>query len=170
MALDIESIKSKITEWLIEEGFEVKKMPVPPKAKLRWGLEALTPPPIRIKLNILSIPQRDDVVFFRLPVSLSDTHQKAYSKLDKQERIRLYFELYRSLLTMCPKCHVILAPNPTDLKNIMVSRMLFLDNVTRQSLSDTMTMLMNSFIVISAVLNANLSHQAPESAGLTMHI
>ena len=173
MALSIEAVKSKIMEWLIEEGFEVKKMPTPPQAKIRWGLEAITPPPLRVKLNILSIPQRDDVVFFRLPVSLSPQHATAYSKLEKQERVRLYFEIYRGLLSMCPVCHVILAPNPVELKNIMVSRMLHLDSLTRQSLSDTMILLMNSFIMVSAILNTNLARhgaQGPEGAGLTMHI
>ncbi|MEB3772784.1 MAG: DUF2299 family protein, partial [Desulfurococcales archaeon] len=84
---DKNELRERIINLFLDEGFEVKKLPQPPQVNINWGLEVITPPPMRIKIHVISIPGKEDRIIVTLPVTISPQHLAEYNKLSPKEKI-----------------------------------------------------------------------------------
>jgi len=149
-------IRDLITEWLIEEGFEVKKLPEIPQIRFKWGLDVFTPPPLRVNIKIFKPEERLDRVIILLGVGVSPEHLQALSKLKPEERLRFSSKLLYRLITACNNCSIALQPNPVDLKGVSVAITFFDSEVNKDFKPILLKMLMvlvNSFLLIVSTFN-----------------
>ncbi|MEB3825272.1 MAG: DUF2299 domain-containing protein [Desulfurococcales archaeon] len=149
-------LREKIVNMFLDEGFEVKKLPVTPQVKLNWGLEVITPPPIRVKLHVISIPGKEDRLIVTLPVTISPQHMVEYSKLAPRDKIELYASITQKLIFTCPTCTIVLQNNPLDLRNIAVSKVLMIEDLDAKSIVENFSLMVNLFNIIISEINRML--------------
>jgi len=149
-------VKELITSWLIEEGFEVKKLPPTPQVRFTWGLDLYTPPPLRVNIKVFKPEERQDRVIILLGVGVSPEHQQALSKLKPEERLKFSSKLLYRLITVCNICSVAIQPNPVDIKGVSVAMTFFDSEVNNNFKPRLLNMLMtmvNSFLLIVSTFN-----------------
>ena len=118
-------VKKLITEWLVEEGFEVKKLPATPQVRFTWGLDIFTPPPLRVNIKIFKPEERPDRVIMLLGVGVSPEHQQALTRLKPEERLKFSSRLLYRLIMACNSCSIAIQPNPVDPKGVSVALTFF---------------------------------------------
>jgi len=150
---DKNELRERIINLFLEEGFEVKKLPQPPQVNINWGLEVITPPPLRIKLHVVSIPGKEDRVIVTLPVTISPQHMAEYEKLNPKNKIDLYSSMLQKLIHTCPTCQIVLQPNPLELRNIAVSKVVMVEELDPKTVIEVFTLMMNCFNVIISEIN-----------------
>ena len=150
---DKNELRERIINLFLEEGFEVKKLPQPPQVNINWGLEVITPPPLRIKLHVVSIPGKEDRVIVTLPVTISPQHMAEYEKLNSKNKIDLYSSMLQKLIHTCPTCQIVLQPNPLELRNIAVSKVVMVEELDPKTVIEVFTLMMNCFNVIISEIN-----------------
>ncbi|BAA80700.1 conserved hypothetical protein [Aeropyrum pernix K1] len=144
-------LKNKILAWLADE-FNVSVKSLPKNAPLDWAIKAETQAPVKVAL-VIQKPRGRDVVAVTIGIALSQKHREALSKLGPGAREEFAVSLVRDLIALCPHCRVIAQPNPRDLQTILISRELYSDSLTRQSLIDASVTLVNMFLVTVLKLN-----------------
>ncbi len=149
-------VKKLITEWLVEEGFEVKKLPAAPQVKFTWGLDVFTPPPLRVNIKIFKPEERPDRVIILLGVGVSPEHQQALSRFKPKERLKFSSRLLYRLITACNNCSVAIQPNPVDLKGVSVASTFFDAEVSegfKPKLLNMLMVMVNAFLLIVSTFN-----------------
>jgi len=149
-------IKELITNWLIEEGFEVKKLPQAPQVKFIWGLDIFTPPPLKVNIKLFKPEEKPDRIIFLLGVGVSPEHQVSLSKLSPEKRLSFSSKLLYRLITACNRCSVAIQPNPVDPKGISVGLTVFDTEINegfKPELLSRLMVLVNSFLLIVSTFN-----------------
>ena len=149
-----EALKSKILSWLAEE-FDVASEPVPPNLPLEWALRVTTRGPTRISAVVQKAKGKDSIAV-TLGVSVSEFHVSRMRELRREERLRLIHEIHRDVLLLCPSCIVALQVEDDVLRNVLVTKILYLDTLTRQALMDTVKTLINVVPLVSGAMIARL--------------
>ncbi len=145
-----------ITNWLIEEGFEVKKLTVMPPIKILWGLDVFTPPPLRVNLKIFKPENRNDRVIILLGVGISPEHRAALSKLTEEQRLKFSSKLLSRILSVCNICTVAIQPNPVNPQAVSVGTTVFDVEITdtfKPRFTERISLLINSFLTIVSTFN-----------------
>ncbi len=150
---DKNELRERIINLFLDEGFEVKKLPQPPQVNINWGLEVITPPPMRIKIHVISIPGKEDRIIVTLPVTISPQHLAEYNKLSPKEKIELYSSMLQKLIHTCPTCQVVIQPGPLELRNIAVSKMIMVDELDSKTAVEVFTLMINCFNIIISEIN-----------------
>ncbi len=142
-------LKEKIIAWLVDEGVEVKMMPVPPGAPVEWNLLASLKAPIPVKVNIQKRTDAPKLAFI-MGVAFSKTHLDMIMELDAAERRELIAGMLQGILLLCPDCIVATQPpNIEEAKSIIVTREILTDGETlRLEVSRTLRILANSFVYV----------------------
>jgi len=155
-----EELRAKVLSWLVDEGFEVKKMEVPPQAPLDWSMLVTVKVPIQVNIAIQK-PRESNKVIVSMGVKLSPYHQKAFNSLAEPDRLELRASLVESLLHLCPDCIVVpQPPTATTMEGMLVSRELPLtmggEGGLRLEILRTCRVLANAYQLIVEKLNARL--------------
>ena len=148
MARD-EAGKEKLSRMLLDLGLTVAPMEkIPPNAD--WGIAAQTPPPTRLTLNFIGL--RSGLIVAGIGVMLSEPHRRALASLEATERVRLSARLLRSIVTVCSTCRVGLHGDVSQPTGVVAELLLEPDTLTITKLSDTVSKLVNVFLVVNTVL------------------
>jgi hypothetical protein len=162
---DKSELRERIINLFLEEGFEVKKLPQPPQVNINWGLEVITPPPLRIKLHVISIPGKEDRIIVTLPVTISPQHLSEYEKLSPKNKVELYSSMLQKLIQTCPTCQVVIQPGPLELRNIAVSKVVMVEELDPKTVIEVFTLMMNCFNIIISEINRVLPGPLLSQAG-----
>lgn len=148
--------REKIIAWLVDEDHEVKVEPVPKEAPLEWVLKVTVKAPFKVNLLIQQPETKKDRIVVSMGIAIADAHKKALGKLSLTARTEIMTEIYRSLVTMCPDCIIIIQPNLSDPQGIAINRIIYHESLTREAVASTIRVMANSFAVIVSILNAKL--------------
>lgn len=160
-----EDLKSKILSWLIDE-FDVASEHVPPNLPLEWALRVTTRGPTRITAVVQKAKGKDSIAV-TLGISVSEFHKSRMRELGREERLKLIHEVHRDVLHLCPSCIVVLQVDNDVLLNVLVTRILYVENLTRQALMDAVKTVINIVPVVSGAMIARLgkAEQGRERSG-----
>ncbi len=153
--------EKNVSNWLIEEGFKLGKLEQLPGIEYKWGYNVFAPPPVQVNIKLFQPKPFPTQIVMVMGVSLSKEHQEALSKLSVNERIEFLSTLLIDLTKICPSCRIAIQPNMLEPKAIVVTRVLFEDNISKPLLIDEITRLINCFLVI----NASLWRKFPKISG-----
>ncbi len=151
-----DKVQNLITKWLIDEGFEVKKLTPSPQVRFKWGVDVFTPPPLRVNIKIFKPDERPDRVILLLGVGVSPEHQAALARLKDEGRLKFSSKLLSRLITACNTCSIAIQPNPIDPKGVSVGLTIFDDEVDeafKPRLLSKLMVLVNSFLIIVSTFN-----------------
>ncbi|MCD6324433.1 MAG: DUF2299 family protein [Desulfurococcales archaeon] len=149
-------VEKLVTNWLIEEGYEVKKLPQIPQVKFTWGLDVFTPPPLRVNIKLFKPEDRNDRVILLLGVGVSPEHQAAISRLPREGRLKFSSKLLSRLIQACATCSIAIQPNPIEPQGISVALTVFDAEITedfKPRLMEKMTVMINAFLLIVSTFN-----------------
>ena len=148
--------REKIIAWLVDEDHEVKSESPPPGAPVEWLVKVTVKAPIRVNVLVQQPSSKKDRIVISLGIALSDVHRRELMKLEERERVRIVAEIYSDVLKMCPDCVSIVQPSLNEPQGIAVSRIIYHESLTRESVASTVRVFMNIFANIVASLNARL--------------
>ena len=152
--------KEKITGWLMRAGFRVEegKHPIPPEAE--WGLEVFTPPPLQVHLRIFYFPRRKLIVS-GIGIGLAEPHRVGVIAMSPEDRTKLSSDLLQGIMALCPHCRISMQPSPFVPERVVVEEGVLEESLEAQRLLDTMSRLVNVYILVNAIL----WRYFPETAG-----
>lgn len=148
-----QAVRDAVMRWLLDEGFEVRKLEALQGAKLVWGLDAFTPPPLRVNMKVFQPERPKDKVVIMLGVKVSPEHLAELSNLDRADRVRFSSRLLLRILSVCRTCGVAFQPNLVDFRAITVVKAIYLDRLDRTAFMEATLTLLNTFLTIIATFN-----------------
>ncbi len=149
-------LEEVITKWLIDEGFEVKKLDPRFPIKTVWGIDVRTPPPMTVGFSIFKPAERTDRFVILLGVAISPEHLTELSKLKPTERLKFMSRLMLEILKICPTCHVVVEPNPISPRGISTSLTILEETLRKEGrnyLLNSIYRIINTFIAIISYFN-----------------
>ncbi|MCE4618570.1 MAG: DUF2299 family protein [Desulfurococcales archaeon] len=155
--MDKDALRDKIVSWLIDEDHEVKSEPIPPGAPLEWVLSVTAKvPPVIAKIIVQQPSTKKDRIIMTLGVMVSAEHRNKLNSLKPADRISVFSEIIKTIYSICPDCVVVIQPSPVDAQNIIVTKILYHEELNRVVVASNIRKLVNILSVISTILNANL--------------
>ncbi len=148
--------KQLILNWLLEEDYEVKAERIPPEAPIEWVLGVTVRAPVQVKLLVQKPKEKADRIAVTLGVLVSPAHKEALASRGPIETFRVMGRIAEAILSLCPDCIFIVQPAPTKPENIVVTRILYAEELTRALLAKTARILVNSYILIITIMNSEL--------------
>ncbi len=144
------NIRERIVGWFTSAGYIVAPLQarLPPTAE--WGVAAMTPPPVQVKLRILGL--KGDLIVLGLGVNFSDKHKQLINNLSLSERVEFTSELVGKLLAICPYCRLAVQGGLQSPTAIAAEILYYADSVEKQRLIDDAARLVNIFMLINAEL------------------
>ena len=163
-----DDIKDKIVSWLLDENFEVKSEQPPPNVPVEWIISVTVPAPIKTKILVQMPSAKRDRVVLTLGVAISDVHREGIRKLEPAKRLTLMTGILRDLILLCPDCFIAVQPNLIDPGGLLITKTIYLESLSRESLASGIKVLVNCFALIVARLNAELGiTEPPRHRGFT---
>ena len=153
MSNDIEEM---VTKWLLDEGFEVKRITTGFPIESLWGLEVRTPPPTRIGFRVFKPKAKPDRTILTLGVAIAKEHLSELGKMRAENRFRFTSRLVLELLKVCNTCNILVEPSPINPKGITVTLILFdeyIKNSGRQEFLNNVYKLLNTYVAIISYFN-----------------
>lgn len=155
-----------ISKWLIEEGFNVRKLEAQPHFRIAWGLDVFTQPPLHVNLKVFRSEGREDRYVILLGVAVSPEHKKKLSELSSEEVLRFSSKLMYRIISVCPVCNTGLQPSPLDLQAITVARVVFRSELSegyKPRFVEYIHMLINTFFTIVSTFNEDFPVIPPKT-------
>ncbi len=149
-------LKDKIVSWMLDEDHDVSKESVPPEAPVEWVIGVTVKAPVRVKLLIQQPKAKRDRIAVTLGVLVSPVHQQALADRGQQETVRIMARILEDLMLLCPDCLILVQPSLTTPQNIVLTKILYEEEVTRAKLTATVRMLVNAYILLITVMNSEL--------------
>jgi hypothetical protein len=156
-----DELRSRLVSWFVDEGFEVKKMEVPPQAPLEWSMLVTVKAPLQVNIAVQK-PSKVSKLVLSMGVKFAPYHERAFNALPEQERLELRARLIVDVLHICPDCIVVpQPPGSTSMEGLLVSREIPLytrapEEELRREVVSTCRVLSNTYQVIVEILNARL--------------
>lgn len=154
-----------IGRWLIEEGFNVRRLETHPPFKVVWGLDIFTQPPLNINLKIFRPEGREDRYVLLLGVAVSPEHKKKLRELSSEDVIKFSSKLMTRVISVCPTCNIGLQPSVADLQAVTVAQVIFRDEVNdrfKPRLLERVYVLINAFFMIISTFNEEFPLMPPK--------
>ncbi len=164
------NVEKLVTDWLIEEGYEVKKLPQTPQVKFSWGLDVFTPPPLRVNIKVFKPEERKDRFILLLGVGISPEHQTALNRLSREGRLKFSSKLLSRLIQACVTCSIAIQPNPIEPQGISVALTVFDSELSKDSkprFMEGMAKMINAFLLIVSTFNEEFPVIPSEGKGST---
>ncbi|WP_440059386.1 DUF2299 domain-containing protein [Thermogladius sp. 4427co] len=149
-------VEERVNQWLIEEGFIVKKLEAPPEAKISWGLDVNTPPPFQVNFKVFKSSEKPDRLIILIGIVVSPEHRKFLSSLRQEEVLRFMSRLTRIVLSACSDCQLTIQPNLIDPQTLTIASVLFDEEVEKGGkhvFVKTIMKILNSYSIIVSMFN-----------------
>ncbi len=151
-----ENLRDKILAWLVDEDYEVKSETLPAEAPIEWALGVTVKAPIQVKLIVQQAKTKKDRIAVTLGVLVSPVHREALEERGPSETLRIMSRVIEAIIHACPDCLVLVQPSPAQPQNIVITRILYEEEVNRASLTRTIRVLVNAYLLIITVMNGEL--------------
>lgn len=145
-----------VEKWLIEEGFNVRRLEPQPPFKVVWGLDVFTQPPMNINFKVFRPEGREDRYVLLIGVAVSPEHRRKLNELSPEEVLKFTSKLMCRVISMCPACNVVVQPSTVDPQAISVAQAVFRDEVSegfKPRFVERVYVLINSFFTIVSTFN-----------------
>jgi hypothetical protein len=152
----MKKVKEQLIAWLAEEDYEVSVESPPKEAPVEWMLRVTSKVPVRVNIIIQQPRGKEGQLVASLGVVISEQHYQGLMSLPEKERALIVYEIVRDLTLACPECLVIVQPSLVDMQRLVVTRTLFVDELTREKVSNTIRVLVNMFSLLSLRLSASI--------------
>mgnify|MGYP001626199666 CR=1 FL=1 len=155
-----------ISKWLIEEGFNVRKLETQPHFRIAWGLDVFTQPPLHVNLKVFRPEGREDRYVLLLGVAVSPEHKKKLSELSVEEALKFSSKLMYRVITVCPACNASLQPSLVDIQAITVARIVFRSELSenyKPRFIEYIYTLINAFFTIVSTFNEDFPVVPPKT-------
>ncbi|MCE4612855.1 MAG: DUF2299 domain-containing protein [Desulfurococcales archaeon] len=163
----MDNYKEKIAAWLIDEDLEVKSEPIPTGAPIEWALRVSVKAPVRVSLVLQQPSTKKDRIVATMGATLSDVHRRELFSLPEARRVEIVTEIFNTLISMCPDCLVFVQPSFSNPTAIAITKIIYHETLSRDSIASTVRLLANAFAVIVSLLNSRLKTAArPEREGV----
>ncbi|MEB3860466.1 MAG: DUF2299 domain-containing protein [Desulfurococcales archaeon] len=162
----MDNYKEKIAAWLIDEDLEVRSEPIPAGAPIEWALRVSVKAPIRVSLVLQQPSSKRDRIVATMGATLSDVHRRELLALPEYRRVEIVSEIFNTLISMCPDCLVFVQPSFSNPTAIAITKIIYHENLSRDSIASTVRVLANAFAVIVSLLNARLKTGTRPSKGV----
>ncbi len=156
------AVRDEILGWLADEDFEVKLETPPPNAPVEWVIKATSKIPLKANLIIQQPKTKSDRIVVTLGVMVAEHHKKGLKELKPEERASLIYDLIGKLQSLCPECLVIAQPNPLAPESIVFTKIIYLENLSRQGFLDSIRVLVNMFSLVVMALSSKFGPFGPE--------
>lgn len=140
--------KQDVMGWLADEDFEVHLETPPQGAPVNWIIRAVSKIPVKANIILQEPREKPDRLVITLGVMVSDYHKAKMGELNDSERAILSYEILESLLSLCPDCLILLQPSLTDLQSIVITKILYEEEITRANLLSTVKTVVNMFSLL----------------------
>jgi hypothetical protein len=162
-------LKEDVIRWLKEEDIDVEEVQVPPNVPIEWALNATVKAPLRVMIGVQKPKTKTERLVLSMIVKVADQHRAVMDSMPERDRLRSMTELLTRLINICPDCVVIFQPQLESPDTIVVSRVLYEDQINPSSIGGTVRTLVNEYAVIVGYFNAEVGG-ARGGASTTMHM
>ncbi len=152
--------KQLILSWLVDEDYEVKAERVPPEAPIEWVLGVTVRAPVQVKLLVQKPKEKADRIAVTLGVIVSPAHKEALASRGPLESFKIMGRVAEAILSLCPDCIFIVQPSPAKPENIVVTKILYGEELSRTLIAKTIRILVNAYILIITIMNSELGTMA----------
>ncbi len=160
----MQDIREKIIAWLVDEDHEVKVETPPKGAPIEWVLKVTAKiPPVLARVVIQQPSNKKDRIVVTLGVVVSPQHRDALSKLSLPKRQEVIHKILVDAYKLCPDCVIVVQPNYIDPQSIVITDIIYVDELTKPRLSSSIRKMTNMLAIISAGFNAYLEVIPSES-------
>jgi len=156
-----DDVEEVITKWLLDEGFEVKRITTGLPIESSWGLDVRTPPPTRIGFRVFKPKAKPDRTILTLGVAIAKEHLSELNKMRREDRFRFISRLVLELLKVCNTCNILVEPSPIDPRGITITLILIDDYIRksgRQEFLNNVYKLLNTYVAIISYFNEAFPH------------
>ncbi len=151
------SIREKIIAWLVDEGHEVQGETPPKEAPVEWILRVTAKiPPVVARIVIQQPSTAKDRIVLTLGVVVSPEHRSALSALSPVDRQEIVYNIIRDAYLICPDCIIIVQPDYINTQNIVITEVIYHEELSKPRLTGSIRKLANLLALISAGFNAHL--------------
>jgi len=157
----LDETMDKILSWLLDEDHEVSKEQPPEGAPVEWLLGVNVKMPVRVKILVQKTKTKKDRIAATLGVLISPAHKRALDEKGPAVTAAIMTRILESLIHACPDCIVVVQPSPANPENIVVTRIIYEEELTRAKLAHTIRVLTNAYLLIITVMNAELGAAGP---------
>ncbi|MGC9071705.1 MAG: DUF2299 domain-containing protein [Acidilobus sp.] len=149
-------LKDDVIKWLKDEDVDVEEVPVPQNVPVEWALNATVKAPLRVMIGVQRPRTRAERLVLSMVVKIADQHKAALTAMGERERVRAMSDLLSRLVGVCPDCIVVFQPQLENPDTIVVSRVLYDDQIGPSALGNTLRVLVNEYVVIVSYFNSQV--------------
>ena len=149
-------MKHKIQNWLVEEGFQVRREDVPAAY-----FQLAVAHPLGINLVVLQPLDRSDQIIVAGAVNLNEAEQKKLADLPSPERQDLLWDLRLSLLTSGFDFNF-QPPNAEVMQRIIINDSLWYDGISKHAFMKSLGKVSNGIILVMWKLGRRFGGPLPK--------
>ncbi len=161
-------LRDDILSWLVEEGLEVQKGPVPSGAPVEWALLVRVPAPLIVNITIQK-PKDFNKIALTMVVKLSPEHLQAFRNRPPKERAKLIAEILIDMLKICPQCIVVNQPPKLDeTEALIATREIIEEGLKKEVIVESIRTLANVYQLVVLKISSVLEPIHGSMGSLTM--
>ena len=153
-------LKDDVIKWLRDEDVDVEEVSVPQGVPVEWALNATVKAPFRVMVGVQKPRTRGERLVLSMIVKVADQHRALLMAMQDRERTKAMSDLLQRLVYVCPECVVIFQPALESPDTIVVTRILYDDEIGPSALGKSLRILVNEYAVIVSYFNSQLGSSA----------
>ena len=162
-------LKDDVVRWLRDEDVDVEEVAVPQGVPVEWALNATVKAPLRVMIGVQRPRTRGERLVLSMIVKVADQHRAYLTSMQDRERAKAMSELLQRLVYVCPECLVVFQPTLETPDTIVVTRILYDDEIGPAGVGKSLRILVNEYAVIVSYFNSQLgSSSAPSTTMVHM--
>ncbi len=157
-------LKEDVIRWLRDEDVDVEEVPVPQGVPVDWALNATVKAPLRVMIGVQKPRAKGDRLVLSMIVKVADQHRAFLMAMQDRERARAMSDLLQRLVYVCPHCIVVFQPTVEAPDTIVVTRVLYDDEIGPSGIGNSLRVLVNEYAVIVSFFNSQVGAPAGQSS------
>ncbi|MBW1999280.1 MAG: DUF2299 family protein [Deltaproteobacteria bacterium] len=153
--VNTESIREKVQNWLMSEGWQIAEQPHP---ELAWLIRAEDGAGRRVLVGQSKV--RPDMVHLEARVNIADDHRKKFESLPEERRKEILWNLRFRLLLM----NVDFAGVTEPMQSVVLTQRIYLDALTKDSFIQRFLTVRNAVIAVIWSIIQDLEGVEPPAA------
>jgi hypothetical protein len=162
-------LKDDVIRWLKEEEIDSEEVPVPPGAPVEWALNATVKAPLKVMIGVQKPKTKVDRLVLSMIVKVAEQHRSALMSMSEKERAKLMNRLLSNVTSLCPSCIIVFQPQLDIPDTIVVSKVIYDDDIGPMSLGESARTLVNEYVIIVSFFNSEVA-KADQGPSTVMHM
>ncbi len=154
------SLEKLLAETVEKLGLRLETPDVQPPPGFTWVRDVIAEAHnLRIVVRAMG-SEKEGRLILAMPIGFSQTHQQLIQMLPAEQRIKLISRMITSVATTCPHCRVGIGGTPVNPQGV-IAEIHYVEKPARQRLADDITLLLNVFLIVNAILWDQFPSTAP---------